>query len=213
MICFVSSFVSCTKSEANSPTTFDLSTEAKIVAAAGETISLDEVKKIIEKSVEICESNSIVKLDSDTSLQNEDVSHITADFAKSLTVENYQEYYEQYKNYLRNIQKTAVELLRDYFPGDNVIEIQTGPEFNSALPSNVFYFDGNDELIDGIKNGEAVIDNAILLKCECISVFNGDIYYHEGENDPVMLFPLPKQAEIENQFWKLNNQETLTSVN
>lgn len=190
LICIVSSFSSCTETEAGVPAVYDLSAEAKIETAEKDLLSVDDVRAIINKAVEICENNDAVKVDSNTTVYKRDISKIDLEFVKTLTPSNFSDHFEVYREQLNNIKEVAIQMLMDYFPEDNSIAIDVPPYVNSLPPTHIFYIQESEDPAKEIK----------------VVAWQGDLYYHEGEAEPVLLYPTPELAEIEAHFWDLNRQ-------
>lgn len=192
MVCILSSFVSCAKIDADEkPAVYDLSAEVKIQKTNEESLNVDDVKSIINQAIKIYESNNAVKVNSDITVYKTDVSYIDLEFAKSCTKDNYSEHFKLYRDYLYDIRIIAIELLMDYFAEENTVVVDIKPYTNSLPPSHIFYIQKSDDPAKEIK----------------VVAWNDDLFYHEGEKEPVMLYPLTEQNEIEQQFWKINNQE------
>ena len=190
-ICILSSFISCAKIDAEKPVVYDLSLETKIQKAYEESLDVDDVISIINKAVKIYESNDTIKVNSDKTVYKADVSHIDLEFAKTCTKDNYSEPFEFYRDYLYDVRTIAIELLMDAFSDENTVVVDIKPYTNTLPPTHIFYIHRSDDPAEEIK----------------VVAWNDDLYYHEGEAEPIMLYPLPEQNEIEQQFWRISNQE------
>lgn len=193
LITVVASFSSCTKTEAGAPDVFDLSAEVKIETAEKEELNVEAVKDIINKAVEIYEENDNVKLSSEKTLYRKDISYIDLDFVKSLTTDNFGEHLELYREYLTNIKLIATEMLSDYFPEGNTTVIDAPMTTNYIPPTHIFYIEKSDD----------------PAKEKAIMVWNGNIFYSNGEEKLSPLFPLPEQSEIYEYLRYLNNAEAM----
>lgn len=190
LICIVSSFSSCIETEAGAPAVYDLSAEAKIETAENDSLSVDDVRAIINKAIEICENNDAVKIDSNTTVYKRDISKIDLEFVKTLTPSNFSDHFEVYREQLNNIKEVAIQMLMDYFPEENIFVLGNDRVYNAILPTHTFYMENSDD----------------PAKEKVVYVLNGDILYKEGEGDLQLLYPTPELAKIEAHFWDLNRQ-------
>ena len=218
----MSSFVSCTKSEADEGNIFDFTNkktvesslsdvaQVKITDKNSNTVTLEEVKKLVDEAVRICSSYDAVKFSDDEQvLVCEDVSYIDLDYVKTLNPENYGEEYDKFHDFYHNIYYTFLKLLDSRFPENAVsyIDFEEIKERNIVLPSGFYIMDIDAtgyKTIEELFQNENVYPpeyNKDVFGCEYIYEIVGYIFYaNTATSEKVQLFPISEQLEILKAF-------------